>query len=338
MDKLDGPGQRLDDARQGVQRVDREDVDPQFVESQLAEGTKCLGDLLGASADRLVAARESAQWVDGVDVERALECRGVASDIGAGVVDLVHEDREPCEIRPTGRPPVPAVGVARGESQHLRALSRDDDRWTGRPRATQDQVRVTGGLVLSIQIRPTGAQQGVDDADRVLEAAVAPISRDPERLVVGGVAETDPEEEPPAADLVEGLRDLRGQPGGAIRRVHHRVPELDPRGRGGQGAEHRHRFPVADRIIGVRLKQRVLDDRQIEADRFGEQHLVTDVPPSWCPPFLPVECDDDADPHRPDFLLVIVESLGSDRRCPCYTAGKRRATAPPPAREGGRAG
>ena len=111
---------------------------------------------------------------------------------------------------------VPGIGVTRGQLEHARTLGRDEDRQVG-PGGRQ-QHGVARRHVPPVQVGPSLADEPGDDRQRLLEPSDLVIGRVAERLELRVVpASPDPEDQPPAADLVEGGRHLGLQRGVAER-------------------------------------------------------------------------------------------------------------------------
>jgi len=96
------------------------------------------------------------------------------------------------------------------------------------------------------------ARRGHDDLDRFLEAADHVVFRQPEGMsLLTGVPGTEPEDEPPAADLVQRLDRLGCDRRIAMQGRQDPGADLHSGCRGGDGAGHRDAFPPAvDRSVG----------------------------------------------------------------------------------------
>src|SRR5260370_35362888 len=103
---------------------------------------------------------------------------------------------------------VPTVGEARGESQHARAAAGQHDRWAAWSRSARNHLAITRGVVPSLEIDASGAQQGTDDLQTFLEAASAVVEWHSEGIELRlAPASAEPRQQPtPAAFVERGTR------------------------------------------------------------------------------------------------------------------------------------
>src|SRR5262245_27711158 len=89
----------------------------------------------------------------------------------------------------------------------LRAVAADHDRDPVRPWADRALWQVAGGVPLPFEVRVPAAEQRDDDLERLLEAREDVGFRQAERMRLPRprMAGAEPEDVPPAADLVERL-------------------------------------------------------------------------------------------------------------------------------------
>ena len=171
-------------------------------------------------------------------------------------------------------------------------------------------LQVASGVVRALEVRPARAQEGHDDLERLLEAADHMVLGQPEGVgLLARVPGTEPEDEPPAADLVQRLDRLGGDRGIAMQGGHDPGADLHSRGRGGHGPGHRDALPPAvDRSVGLAPQQLVRDPDRVEPHRLSPEGQFADLDPARGravrPCFLHREHDAEFDgPHGTSFWL-----------------------------------
>ena len=103
-------------------------------------------------------------------------------------------------------------------------------------------------VVAAVEVHAAGAQQGMDDLQRLLEPADDVLVREAESLVLRRMpAGAKPEDEPTVADLVYGIRHLRCQSRIAEAGADDERAEFHPAGHRGQRAQQRPALPDAAR-------------------------------------------------------------------------------------------
>ena len=168
------------------------------------------------------------------------------------------------------------VGVPGHQAEHARLLARDQDRWaTGADRPRQ-QLEVLRAVVSALEAHALTTQERHEDLASLLETSDAVVERVSEGVELGLVpAAADAQDQPPAADLVELRRHLRGQRRVAEGKGQHEWPELDARGDRGDGREDGPRLVDALGGAVVAEDEVVGAPHRVEAIHLGRQrHLA----------------------------------------------------------------
>jgi hypothetical protein len=179
-------------------------------------------------------------------------------------------------------PGVPGIDVRERQLEHPGADRSDHQRRTARPIRRRQQRQVIDGVVRAAPIRSALAEELADDHEGLLEAAHPMVVREAERPILRLVpAGAQAEDQPPAGDLVDGVR-LGSEHGRVVeaRRGHQRT-QLDPRRDRRQRGERAPRLPWRDRLRPpVPIQQVVADPDRVETDRLrGPCHLGQLRPP-----------------------------------------------------------
>ncbi len=179
---------------------------------------------------------------------------------------------------------VPQVRVARGRPERLgRARPADEDR-----EASLDRARLADRVVHPVEAAlvrdPLPVEQPPDQADRLVEP-VEPLAEprteiDPERVVLAlEPAATEPEDEAPVREMVDGRRELRGQA-----RVPERVradeqAEPDALGQDGERRERRPALELGVRRVALVRQQVVVHPEAVPAGALDGQARVAERRP-----------------------------------------------------------
>ena len=215
-----------------------------------------------------------------LDADDARERRRVTTDVVASIVDPAVERLHRGEVvLAVG---VPGVGVAGGETEHALTAAADEDGWSLGTRAARAELAIAGGVVGALKVDVPGAQQGGNDLQRLLEAADAVVVGVAEGGVFGFVpAGAEPEDQPAAGDLVDGIGHLGDEGGVAEAGAGHEVSELHaPRCRCQRGQE-RPGVPGALLMdVGEAEEEVVRQPEGIEADLLGAPRQRRDIGPT----------------------------------------------------------
>ena len=214
---------------------------------------------------------------------RATDRVRVAAELATGRIDdpdLVGHRQRHAVRRGAGdrRERVPLVCVAGGQPEHPRAVGGDqqrDPRLLERLRAERGVVELVIGPPHG---RPVVALEAVDDLDGLLES-VDPLAgrREPDAvapMLVGVPAGSEPEDQPPTADVVHGHRLLEQHRRVAERVARDEHTEPDPARPRRDCREQRPGLET--RRVGrtVRVDQMVDEPAMVEAELLGQDEPV----------------------------------------------------------------
>ena len=141
---------------------------------------------------------------------------------------------------------VPLVGVASRDPEHPRAMRRDEDRDPRLLDRARLETRIVELVEAALEGRPLLRHQQADDLDRLLEP-VDPLRGRRQVDAVAAVlvlvpAGPDPEDQPPAADVVDGDRLLQQDRRMAERVARHEDAQADARRPRGDRRQQRPRL------------------------------------------------------------------------------------------------
>jgi hypothetical protein len=138
-------------------------------------------------------------------------------------------------------------------------------------------------VIVPDEVRATGAQERDDDLEGFLEPLVDVVLGQAEAVrSAPGVARSQAQDEPPAADLVDRRGGLGDDPGVAVEGGRDPRPDLDPGRHRRDRGRHRDAVPEAvDRaLLGQAPHELVRAPHRVEADLLGANRHLSDLAPA----------------------------------------------------------
>src|SRR5215217_3433552 len=201
---------------------------------------------------------------------------------------------------------VPGIAKARRETEHALATAADEDRQSLGTGTARSQLTIAGGVVVTLKVDVTGSQQCRDDLHGFFETADTVVVGESEGRVLGFMpAGTETEDQPAAADLVDGVGHLGNQSRIAEAGAGYERTDLESPGRGGKCGQQRPGIPGALLVRLREAKEEVVRQPEgIEADFFRAPRHRRDVSPTQAAP-------------APGFLEVRDKEADLERSQPC---------------------
>src|SRR5262245_13334690 len=218
------PGQGLGDPGQRGGRLGR-DLQDEVIDAESRVLVEHRRHLLDGPAERgFVGVIARQIGVADRDADRALDRGRIAAFRLERAIERTQRLAERT-IRSAEPRHVPRVRRTRREAQHVRTITRDEDRDPATRRRRED--RVIELLEPAGHRNAVPVEQPAEDRERLLETSETVVDGEAEGLVFGIVPSgSDAQDLPTGADLVQRGGHLRQQSGMTEARAHHERPEL----------------------------------------------------------------------------------------------------------------